>query len=349
MLFRILPKKELPSLFEVLAVNHIVGPVRKGSTSQGEPVYGFDCIYDFSELALDYPPTVHSPKKYFLPYSETLATFTIQGREWRKHVDYNVYRPLVFFGMHACDINGLNKLDKVMLESVYPNPYYAGKRQNTFIIGVSCTPRPQCFCRSMGTDSVLHGFDLFLTDIGESFFVEIQTAAAFEVLKSVRTSEPTDEDHGLYMRAADARREQFTCHVDTTDLTKILDLEFQAEVWREWGEKCLSCGTCANVCPTCYCYGITESVDLSLREARKELHLHSCNLIDFARVAGGHNFRPESHTRLKYRYYHKHRGFVEAFEESLCVGCGRCGQACLAGITVPAVIESVREEARRHE
>ena len=95
--------------------------------------------------------------------------------------------------------------------------------------------------------------------------------------------------------------------------------------------------------------GFLGKPELNLQEASKELRLHSCNLIDFARVAGGHNFRPESHTRLKYRFYHKHRGFVEAFEESLCVGCGRCGQACLADITVPAVIASVREEARRHE
>jgi Fe-S oxidoreductase len=65
-------------------------------------------------------------------------------------------------------------------------------------------------------------------------------------------------------------------------------------------------------------------------------------------VAGGHNFRPESHDRLKYRYYHKHRGFVEAFEESLCVGCGRCGQSCLASITVPEVIASVRGEGGDH-
>jgi ferredoxin len=349
MLFRILPKKELPSLFEVLSVNRIIGPVRKGSSSKGEALFGFEWVFDFSELTLDYPPTVHSAKKYFLPYTETLASFTVKEQEWHKHVDYNVFSPTVFFGMHACDINALNKLDKVLLENVYPNPYYAGKRRNSFIIGVSCTPQPQCFCRSMGADTVQHGFDMFLTDIGECYFVEIRTATAFEILRSVKVSEPTDEDHALFMKAADAHLKQFSCHVDTTDLTKILDLEFQAEVWREWGGKCLSCGTCANVCPTCYCYGVTESVKLNLQEARKELHLYSCNLIDFAKVAGGHNFRPESHTRLKYRYYHKHRGFVEAFEESLCVGCGRCGKACLADITVPAVIESVREEARRHE
>ena len=80
------------------------------------------------------------------------------------------------------------------------------------------------------------------------------------------------------------------------------------------------------------------------KRRRKTKTLYSCNVVDFAEVAGGHNFRPERHTRLKYRYYHKHRGFVEAYEESLCVGCGRCGEACLAGITVPEVIASVRGE-----
>jgi Fe-S oxidoreductase len=87
---------------------------------------------------------------------------------------------------------------------------------------------------------------------------------------------------------------------------------------------------------------VEEEVDMDFVHARKEKQLYSCNLLDFASVAGGHNFRPESHTRMKYRYYHKHRGFVEAFEESLCVGCGRCGQSCLARITVPEVIASVR-------
>ena len=81
---------------------------------------------------------------------------------------------------------------------------------------------------------------------------------------------------------------------------------------------------------------------MDLSRATKNKHLYSCNLVDFAEVAGGHNFRPESHTRLKYRFYHKHRGFVEAFEEALCTGCGRCGEACLANITVPEVIASVR-------
>ncbi len=344
MIFKICGKEELPKLFDTLSAHHIVGPVQKGVDKAGDPIISFDIAHDFKELKLSYPSTRFSAKKYFLPHAETLSSFDMKEGSWQKHVDFNVYKPHVFFGMHACDINALNKLDKVLLESVYPTPYYGSKRSNMFIIGMDCEPQPFCFCRSMGTDTALHGFDMFLTDLGDRYFVEILSATAFNWLKNIATRDPLEEDHLLYMAAVAARNKKFTAQVDTTDLTKILDMEFQADVWKKWGEKCLSCGTCASVCPTCYCYGVEAQVDLDLQRAAKIKHLHSCNLIDFAEVAGGHNFRPESHVRLKYRYYHKHRGFVEAFEESLCVGCGRCGEACLADITVPEVIASVRGE-----
>jgi formate hydrogenlyase subunit 6/NADH:ubiquinone oxidoreductase subunit I len=171
----------------------------------------------------------------------------------------------------------------------------------------------------------------------------VQTDTAFNYLKELDTREPDNRDHELYRKIVGKRNRKFTTWVDTTDLTKILDMEFQSEVWEHWGRKCLSCGTCANVCPTCYCYGVKETVSPSLKSAAKTKTLYSCNLIDFAQVAGGHNFRPERPTRLKYRYYHKHRGYVEAYEEPLCVGCGRCGVSCLSGINVPEVIASLRE------
>jgi len=349
-LFRVFDKELLPALFYVLAVNRLVGPVKKGMDGNGRPLYAFDWLYDFADLALDYDSTAFSAKKFFLPYQETMATFSaVDRKDWRKEVDFNAYWPIVFFGMHPCDINALNKLDKVLIKSGYPNPYYAAKRKNCFIIGMECSPQPYCFCRSMGTHTATHGFDMFLTDIGESYFVVIQSAHAYEFLKNIETREPSTEDHSLYLQTMEKKNAGFTCQVDTTDLTKILDLKFESDSWRMWGERCLSCGTCANVCPTCYCYGVEEHIDLSLRGATKSRFLYSCNLIDFAEVAGGHNFRPDSHTRLKYRYYHKHRGFVEIYEEPLCVGCGRCGQACLADITVPDVINSIRQEGRGHE
>nr|MBF0220631.1 4Fe-4S dicluster domain-containing protein [Desulfobulbaceae bacterium] len=344
MIFKVFPKKKLSSLYELLAYNIVVGPILKGTDRDGKSLYDFDVVYGFDELVLGYTSTIHSAKRFVLPYQENLSSFEISASDWQKNTDINVYKPLVFFGMHACDINALNKLDMVQAESVYPNPYYIGKRKSMFIIGINCTPEPQCFCQSMGTDTALHGFDLFITDIGEKYFVEILTSQAFELIKKISGKEPSQIDHQRYKHVSSQKNKLFTTTVDSSDLTKILDLEFDSKAWQIWGDKCLSCGTCANVCPTCYCYGVEENVDMDLKGATKTKTLHSCNLLDFASVAGGHNFRPESATRLKYRYYHKHRGFVEAFEEALCVGCGRCGESCLSDITPAEVIASVRNE-----
>ncbi len=345
MLFRVLHKAELKKLFDHLAAaNAVIGPVQTGRDRNGEPLFAFEPVSEFHKLRLDYSTTKLPAKRYFLPYREELATFTFDGKDWQKDIDYNVHATTVLFGLHACDINALNRLDKVLLSSVYPMPYYAAKRSNMFTIGIGCDPQPFCFCRSMGSDTVTHGFDMFLTDIGDDYFVEIQSSSAYNALKPLALREPEERDHVRYMKAVEDRNGKFKTHVDTTDLTKILDMEFQSPVWKQWGDKCLGCGTCANVCPTCYCYGVEETVDIGLKGAKKTKTLYSCNIVDFAEVAGGHNFRPERATRLKYRYYHKHRGFVEAYEESLCVGCGRCGEACLAGITVPKVIASVRGE-----
>jgi ferredoxin len=348
MIFKILDKQALKDFFDLLAAdNTIVGPVETGVDRHGKPLYAFEPVSDFNTVRLDYTTTKLPAKRYFLPFKEDLASFRIDGDDWHKTIDFNCNRPIVFFGLHACDINALNKLDKVLLGNVYPMPYYAAKRKNMFIIGIGCRPQPFCFCRSMGSDTVLHGFDMFITDIGSEYFIEILSATAYNFLQSVSSRTPDESDHLQYMKVIADKNKMFVAHVDTTDLTKILDMEFQSPVWKQWGDKCLGCGTCANVCPTCYCYGVEETVSVDLQSARKTKTLYSCNVVDFAEVAGGHNFRPERHIRLKYRYYHKHRGFVEAYEESLCVGCGRCGEACLAGITVPQVIASVRGEEVR--
>ena len=343
MIFKVIDREELGRLFALLApLGRVIGPVEIARDRRGEPRHGFAEVADFEALRLDYGATALSAKAYVLPYRERLAAFRIAGQDWEKEPGPDQERPLIFFGLHACDINAFNKLDKVLLGGAYPVPGYAARRREMFVVGSDCQPRPACFCRSMGADTARHGFDLFLTDLGGSYFVEILSSAAFNLVRQIAARDPEEDDHRRYRRRVAEKNTRFTTQVDTTDLTKILDLEFQSEVWQQWGARCLSCGTCANVCPTCYCYTVSEQAGLDLQSARKIKTLYSCNLVDFAAVAGGHNFRPTSHARLKYRYYHKHRGFVEAYEEPLCVGCGRCGESCLARITVPEVIASVR-------
>ncbi len=249
-------------------------------------------------------------------------------------------------GLHACDINGLLKMDKVFMKDVFPSPYYVSRRRNTFIVGIDHDPCEGGFCQSLGTDTASSGFDLFLTDLGDRYFTAIGSNRGFSTLSKVKVREVGAADTGDYLEVRKRIRRGATTHVETHNLNNLLDIEFESEVWKKWGAKCLSCGSCAMVCPTCYCYGVCERVSLDHKSGQKIKQLYSCNLVDFAQVAGGHNFRPRRETRLKYRYYHVHRGFAETYEESKCVGCGRCGRTCLAGINPPDVIRDLQAEER---
>jgi len=349
MLFKVLPKTELTRIIEHLGQElPVIGPVRKGTTTAGRELFDFEELPSPGALALEATTTLHSAKRFFLPHREVLCRFRLKEQGWEKLPGDDDPPRQVVVGLHPCDINALNRLDKVLAAPPYPDHRYLERRRATFLIGMGCSPEPHCFCRSMSTHATWHGFDLFLTDLGDEYFAEILSAAAFELLQGFRCREAAHQDHEEYKAVTAAREKQFTTRVETTDLAKILDMEFESPAWEEWGKRCFSCGSCAAVCPTCYCYGVNEEISLDLGSAVKEKFLYSCNLVDFAEVAGGHNFRKDPGTRLKYRYYHKHRGFLERFEEPLCVGCGRCGLACLAGITVPRVIASVRGQEDAH-
>jgi len=237
------------------------------------------------------------------------------------------------------------KLDKYMLKGLFPSPYYQSRRRNTVVVGVLCaTPCTDGFCRAVGANEVTHGFDLFLTDLGDRYFVSIGSDRGFTLLRNVSTRDVTEDDKRDYSAA----RHQFNAREQTDiqmqNLATLLDIEFESDVWRDWGRKCLSCGNCAMVCPTCYCYGVREDIAMDMKSSSKVKQLYACNFLDFAEVAGEHNFRPEQGTRLKYHYYHQHRGFLEGYEEPKCVGCNRCGRVCPVGIHPVGVIRDLQDE-----
>jgi formate hydrogenlyase subunit 6/NADH:ubiquinone oxidoreductase subunit I len=344
MLFRILPKDALRTLFETIREEvEVVGPRVVGARADGSPVHQYLPVDHFDQLALDYDTTEYSAKTYFLPYREDLSTYAFEDGDWQQEIRYRV-QPRAIVGLHACDIHALLKLDKVFARDFFPSPYYISRRRNTFIVGIDHEPCEGGFCRSLGTDTVTHGFDLYLTDLGDRYFVAVDSDRGFTVLQRVRSREITDADTADYLaeRKRLAAIEQPEVHVQ--NLPNLLDIEFESDVWDRWGERCLSCGSCAMVCPTCYCYGVSERVSMDFSRGAKVKQLYSCNIVDFAEVAGGHNFRPDRRIRLKYRYYHQHRGFVEAHDAPKCVGCNRCGRACLVGINPARVIRDLQDE-----
>ncbi len=341
MLYKTISKDNFRKMIEgLMESNEVMGPRWRDRDAEGNKIYRFLKLNNFDELESDYTRTYNSPKNFFLPFKENLATYKLGDSDWEQDIHYTIH-PRVIVGMRACDINALRKLDEVMIKSTFPNPYYAARRENTIIIGLDHEPLEDCFCRSMGADVALRGFDLFLTDLGDKYFVAIDSDTGYMILNQYGGQEVTEEDQNKFKCVKKEIKSKFTTQVDVTIVPELMDLEFESEVWEKWGDKCLSCGSCAMVCPTCYCYGTEEEVDLTFTHATKSRCLYSCNLLDFAMVAGGHNFRPDSHVRLKYRYYHQFRGFVEAFNQSLCVGCNRCGVACLAGINPKDVIDDL--------
>ena len=341
MLYMTITKDNFKLMVEGLMENNeVFGPKWRDRDAKGNKIYRFLKLNNFAELQMDYTRTYVSPKNFFIPYKEVLATYHLHGEDWEQNIKYRIH-PRVIIGMRACDINALRKLDEVMVKSAYPNPYYFARRRNTIIIGLDHEPLEDCFCRSMDADVVFQGFDLFLTDIGEKYFVAINSDPGYMLVKKYSGDEVTEQDQIKFKRVKKKIESKFKTQVNVNIVPGLMDLEFESEVWKKWGDKCLSCGSCAMVCPTCYCYGVEEEVDLNFTCAIKKRFLYSCNLLDFAKVAGDHNFRPEPEIRLKYRYYHQFRGFVEAFNQSLCVGCNRCGVACLAGIHPKAVIDDL--------
>ena len=346
MLFRVLIKQEFRKLVGIiLESNEVIGPKQVGSNKDGKPIHQYLPVMNFEEIDLDYETTEYPAKTYFLPYRENLCTYRFNEGDWKQQIAYRI-QPRAIIGLHACDINALLKLDKVMARDFFPSPYYISRRRNTFVVGIDHDPCEGGFCRSLGTDTVTHGFDLFLTDLGDRYFVAIDSARGFNILQRVEVQEVTEQDTADYLEVRRRIAGGFGTSVNVQNLPNLLDIEFESEVWRKWGAKCLSCGSCAMVCPTCYCYGVTERVSMDSSEGAKVKQLYSCNLFDFAEVAGGHNFRPDRETRLKYRYYHQHRGFVETYDEPKCVGCGRCGRVCLAGINPPEIIQDLQAEER---
>lgn len=340
MFFRILEKERLPELVRGLAVEfEVIGPVAKDDR------FVFARIEDPSDLRLDYDTTLLPPKKLFFPPEDTMMRF--DPVENVVTDDAIVVEPRVLFGLHPCDVNGLQLMDNVFLRD-YVDPYYKARRDNTLLVGVSCTPAETCFCNAWGTDETHWGFDIFLTDLGDRYFVSVRSVQGAELLdRYVETRPITDEDTAEFQAVTDRFKRSFSHQVDTAQLPLLLDAKFDSPVWDDLGEACLSCGACSMVCPTCYCFDVVDELDPDLKGGSRVRKWDSCQWKEFSAVAHGQVFRDTRASRVKYRYYHKQWGYLSKFERVLCVGCGRCARACKAGINPVQVINALEGGAAK--
>jgi sulfhydrogenase subunit beta (sulfur reductase) len=301
----------------------------------------FKRLSRWSEARLDYDRTILPPKKYTLPPRETLFQYRA-GQGYIPSIE-GLDKRIVLMGVHACDVYGLNLLDQVF-SGRYDDPHYQTRRKNVAIIGIDCRPDGNCFCRSMRADFVDHGFDLFFYDIGDYYLTLVGTALGDDMALATGPlfEKASPEDIDEYKRRSSNKRQNFKLEVEIRDLPEIFEMEYQSGIWDELGEKCLSCGSCSMVCPTCYCHDVADDAQLGSRDGGRDRSWDSCLFATHAVVAGGENFRKSRASRIKFRYYHKHRGFVAEYGRPSCVGCGRCITACPVDINISDVITKLR-------
>jgi sulfhydrogenase subunit beta (sulfur reductase) len=322
----------------------VFGPRRKGNGGPGEG-YVFGEIDDARELALSYPSTILPPKKFFLPQKEALFRFEDNGRQLELQLGD---RPTVILGMHTCDLHAVVMLDQVFSQTP-ADQHYLTRRANTTIVSIECLEAcsDNAFCKDMGTWIAPENYDLHLTDLGPDYALEIGSARGAELLRDVPGVRPAGEaDQRRFNQTISAKwpRFPYQLEVDLSELPSLMAISYRSQVWDDLGQKCLSCGSCTMVCPTCYCFDVIDEVDFGLASGERFRVWDSCQFGHFATVAGGHDFRQGRAARLRHRFCHKFKYQSQTFGQSGCVGCGRCADACLVGIKPVQVINELQRK-----
>jgi sulfhydrogenase subunit beta (sulfur reductase) len=247
-------------------------------------------------------------------------------------------RRFALFGARPCDIAAIDILDRVLAHGTYADPVYTSRRDGTFVVAVECTePSATCFCTSMGTGPHADtGFDLAMTELTDGdhcFLVRCGSPAGAEVLAAV-TSQPADDD--VVARAADAVAQAAAGMVramPTGSLPELLAASRQSPHWDDVASRCLTCGNCTMVCPTCFCTTTEDISDLTGDHAERWRRWDSCFDLDFSYLHGG-SVRQTGQSRYRQWISHKLGTWHDQFGSSGCVGCGRCIAWCPAGIDI---------------
>ncbi|MCU0722332.1 MAG: 4Fe-4S dicluster domain-containing protein [Planctomycetes bacterium] len=248
--------------------------------------------------------------------------------------------------MHPCDMQGILRLDLAFGEGE-PEEGYLARRKKVAVVGASCVPDDKCFCQFLGNYDPKKGFDAFLTKVDGGYLVETFTekgAKLLEGFEKLKDATPADLEKAKAAHADRAKvRKDLGCKA--ADLPKLSAAATKDPMWKETGDRCLSCGTCCMVCPTCYCFEVDDRLSLDMNKGSRVRLWDSCQVQAFAAVAGGENFREKREDRVQHRFGHKFEYFPGKHGVTLCVGCGRCSRACVAHIQPD---EEIAEVAKRY-
>jgi len=294
------------------------------------------------------------PKRYLFPPSQRLYQFHIEKEQFVLDAGPPQVPKLAFLGVRPCDLAAIRTQDRVFgagdpqtLRCESDN-YYLEARRQALLVAINCThPGGTCFCASMGAGpEALGDFDLALTELRGGFLISSGSPEGVEIAAGLPTREPSSAELELAELKIKGAREHMGRKLDTRDLKKILDESLEHPQYEDAAKRCLSCGNCTLVCPTCFCATVTDSTDLDGGQpgggkATRSRHWESCYTHQFTYTTAG----PVRNTiRGRYRHWLRHKlcTWFDQFGESGCVGCGRCITWCPVGIDLTAEAARIR-------
>ena len=271
-------------------------------------------------------------------------------RLWRTNAELDVEeeplpeRPLAFVGVRPCELAAIAVQDRVLLGGRYADRDYAARREGLFVVAVNChEPGGTCFCASMGTGpTVSAGYDLALTELARAALPRRgrQPARDGAPRGARRRRAGRGGPAGGRASSADRAVEGMGRSLDTDDIRDLLRASLEHPRWDEVAERCLTCGNCTLVCPTCFCTSVEDANDLAGGADRSRVW-DSCFSVDYSYIHGG-AIRQSPRARYRQWLTHKLGTWHDQFGSSGCVGCGRCITWCPVGIDITEEVAAIR-------
>jgi sulfhydrogenase subunit beta (sulfur reductase) len=262
--------------------------------------------------------------------------------------------PFAFLGVRSCELAAIAIQDRVFLGGHHEDLHYGARRDGALIVAVNCGEAGgTCFCASMNAGPcAADGFDIALTELlgepGHRFFAEAGTARGAEILNEVETSPARAEDISVANAATQNALASMGRVMPELDLRELLEENYDHPRWDDVASRCLTCGNCTMVCPTCFCFSVEDTSGLSSGEAGGNPERHrswdSCFTMDHSYLHGG-PVRVSSRSRYRQWMTHKLATWIDQFGTSGCVGCGRCITWCPAGIDITEEVAAIAADS----
>lgn len=335
-------KENLPALLEEISKAQDLFVPAKVSGKTNYALYTAE-----TEVDLDTLKTVKSGKDLFFPQSETLYTCYKDGKKISIEPQKLRDESFVVFGMKACDIAGVEVLDRVFLSDPV-DTFYKARRDHGTIVSLCCSePDTSCFCRALGIDNTAPKGDVVLTNADGVYYWEAKTEkgealtqSVAELLTEAGDETPAAEEKSRIQKISGMLPNM---NVSLSSWGKDENLEiFSSENWEKLSSACIACGTCTFVCPTCQCYDIKDYN--TGKGVQRYRCWDSCMYSDFTMMAHGNN-RTTQLQRFRQRFMHKLVYFPTNNEGVFsCTGCGRCVDLCPSGLNILKVIKKWEEK-----